>query len=153
MDPSRASIQNIPHPASGRRFRDVVLIDRVASGYNVVQKKRFPVYKELGLFKSANYHTYSCILNTCNSRHIQTLEELCLSADLGFELWSNATRHFTPKSGKSVPEYYSPGALPENEGESVLVALAARREKQAVQVLKSWEVISLQTYSNLQNHL
>ena len=152
LDPARASIQNIPHPDSGRRFRDIILFDRVVAGYNVIQKKRFPIYKELGIFKSSNYQTYSCRLNTTLPKHIKTLEQLCLDADLGFEIWSNATRAFTPKTSITLPEYYGPGLFSDQSGNTVLVALAARREKQIIQVLKSWKVISLQSFSHLERH-
>jgi len=152
VDPARAIIQNIPHPASGRQFRDVVLYDRVVSGYHVVRNKRFPVHEELGLYKRSGYQTYSCLLETTEPADVYTLENLCREADLGFEIWSNATRQFSPQQGQSVPEYYDPGTLSGDLDTQVHVALAARRKKHILQVLNSWTIISLAQYSDLRQH-
>lgn len=152
IDPARAVIQNIPHPDSGRQFRDIILYDRVVSGHHVVGRKRFPVHEELGLYKRSGYQTYSCTLETGNSSDVRILENLCREADLGFEVWSNAARQFSPGGEEPVPEYYDPGLLSDTPEPDLRVALAARRKKHITEVLRSWSVISLARYSDLRLH-
>jgi tetratricopeptide (TPR) repeat protein len=152
VDPARAIIQNIPNPASGRHFRDTVLIDRVVSGHHVVRNKRYAVYDELGLYKGSGYLTYSCTLTTEGYQEVQLLEKICLEAGLGFEVWSGAARQYSPRLSRATPEYYSPGLLEERCADGVLVALAAQRERHVLQALRSWEVISLRSFSDLRRH-
>ena len=153
IDPARCQLRNIPHPASGHRYRDILLFDRIASGYQVVHHKRFPVYPVLGLFKRSSFSTYSCRLHTGEAAAIAALEQLCREANLGFELWSNATRSYAPAPGAGNPEYYGPDLFGELPAEgAVEVAIAAKREKQVLQVLKNWTIISLQTFSDLKSY-
>lgn len=153
IDPVRCQLRNIPHPASGHHYRDILLFDRVAAGHQVVRHRRVPVYRVLGLFKRSGYHTYSCRLETSDPRAIQALEQLCREAGLGFEVWSNASRSYVPGPYREVPEYYGPELLADIPvAGGVEVALAARREKQVRQVLKNWTVISLQRFHDLKCH-
>lgn len=152
LDPVRATLQNIPHPDSGRHFRDIVLIDQQIVGYHVVQNHRYPVYQELGLFKNSGFLTYSCRIDADRPDSIPLLEKLCRDADLGFEIWSRALRQFAPQHHSARPEYYGPGLWEEKPSGGVHVALAARQEKQVLQVLHSWELISLESFYGLECH-
>ena len=152
LDPARAAIQNIPHPDSERRFRDVILYDRVVNGYQVIRNRRFPVYDELGLYKRSPYHTYSCRLETSNNDDVELLGRLCQDADLGFEIWSNAVRQYSAGGKQRVPEYYGPDPSWEVPEAGVIIAIAARREKHVLQVLRSWKLISLSSFSNLESY-
>jgi len=153
LDPARCTIQNIPHPDSERRFRDIVLLDGLVSGYNIIRKKRYPVFDELGLFKRSAFHTFSCVLEAATPSDIQHLEQLCRQADLGFEVWSNASRQQYLQPSQSLPEYYQNPEIIKEQPAATQVAFAARREKQVVQILKTWETISLKSYTALQCHL
>lgn len=149
LDPARGRISNIPFPASDRRYGDIVLFDNEIVGYNVVNNRRVPIYPELGLFKRSVYRTWSCLLIGASKKDIQTLEQLCQNASLGFEIWSNASRAYSPQFESHLPEYYSPTDLTETPEEGVIVALAGKREKAIVDTLNSWEVISLKQYTGL----
>lgn len=154
VDPARAIIENIPDPASGRRFHDLVLYDNVVAGHQVVGRHRFPVYDELALIKPSLFHTFSCVLHTGERKAVRLLDDICREAGLGFENWSNASRVKTGVLQNSLPEYNVPDRLAGNETTGkVLVAIAAPGEGDVLRVLSSWEVISLQTYSDLECHL
>lgn len=153
IDPARAMIENIPHPASGRRYHDLVLIDSVVAGHQVVERKRFPVYDELGLFKPSLFHTYSCILHTTDAEAVGQLESICRKAGLGFENWSNASRVRVGQRQGKTPEYYGPDLHPREEGGGIIAAIAAPDQGEVLRALASWEVVSLQSYSDLECHL
>ncbi len=153
IDPARACIANVPHPASGRRFQDLVLYDNVVAGHHVLGARRFPVYDELGVFKASVFHTFSCILHTEAPEDVRQLEKICRKAGLGFENWSNAARLKTAAQPGSLPEYFGPEFWQPADAECVIAAIAAPDEGDVLRVLSTWEVITLQTYSDLERHL
>ena len=153
VDPARALIENIPHPASGRRYHDLVLYDSIIAGYQVTGNRRFPVYDELGLFKPSVFHTFSCLLHTNTPDAIGALERICREAGLGFENWSNAARTRTGIRQNHLPEYYSPDLSPRQESGGTIAAIAAPSQEDVLRALASWKVITLQSYSDLECHL
>ena len=153
LDPARAQVLSIPHPASGYHYRDVMLYERKPIGHHIVNKRRVPVYAEMGLFKHSPFQTFSCLLHTNRPSDIQQLERLCHTANLGFEVWSNASRSMVMEHPQAFPEYYSRNMLPPDQEEAdhnqCLVAIAALHEAQVQRVLNDWQIISLQQYSDL----
>lgn len=149
IDPARALIQNIPSPEMDRRYHDLIMLDREIVGYNVVQKRRIPIFSELGLYKRSVYRTYSCWLDTADPSEIAVLENLCNTAHLGFEVWSRAVQLKTFQPQDQKPEYYDPGFFASPEREGVVVAIAAKQDRQVIQVLESWEVICLKSFFGL----
>ena len=149
ISPAKGIITNIPYPAADRRYRDIILFDGKISGYNVVNQKRFPVYEELGVFKRSVFTTWSCNLIKVNQEDIQLLERLCQNAKIGFEVWSNATRVFSPFEKSQLPEYYGSDLINSGTDSDVMVAMAAKRKQDLIEVLTSWQVISLKSYNDL----
>lgn len=153
IDPVKGIITNIPHPSSGRNFNDIILFDKEEVGYTVIDQYRHPIYPELGIFKRAGYHTFSAQLLASNKADIKTLEQLCHTANLGFEVWSNATRVFAPQLSGSLPEYY--GSSDKNlpvQPASIFVAIAAKREWEVLRVLRDWSIISLKKFDHITRH-
>lgn len=155
QDPAKGHILSIPHPDSGFRYRDVVLYERKAVGYHVVEQRRIPVYQELGVFKRSPYQTFSCLLHHPNPEQIKQLERLCLEAKLGFEVWSNAARSMVLNNPKAFPEYYSRPILPpetpsdDTPDDHALIAIAALHEAEVLHILDAWQIIALGNYSDL----
>lgn len=153
IDPARARILSIPHPASGFRFRDEVLYERKAVGHHIVDNRRVPVYAELGQVKRSHYRTYSCLLHNVSAKHIQQLEKLCYETRIGFEIWSNAARSMVVDNPQAFPEFYGRSILPAEEKDTpddhALIALAAVHQAEVLHVLDAWQVITLGQYSDL----
>ena len=149
LGPARGFVRNIPHPHSGRRYGDIVLIDNLVQGYHTSDAYRLPVYEELGLLKISHYRTFSCVLQSANSKDIKTLQQLCGDENLGFEVWSSASRAFASPYFGDTPEYYFHNFEPDSE---LLVAVAAPHREAAQEVLDSWKVISLKTYTDFKVH-
>ena len=145
----KGDVAGFQHPLTGHVSASQHVFQE---GHHVVRNKRFPVYNELGLYKRSPYQTYSCRLETSDAGDVELLEQLCRTADLGFEVWSNAVRQYSCGGEERVPEYYGPDPFPEMPEQSLIVAIAARREKHVLQVLRSWNVISLSTFSNLESY-
>ena len=152
LDPARAQILSIPHPASGLRFREEVLYDRKPVGYHVVSKRRIPVYASLGSVKRSPFQTFSCLVHVApDSAAVKQLELLCANAGIGFEVWSNAARIFTPEHRRAFPEYYS-DLVPRESTDQCLVALAALHEAEVQRVLNNWQIITFAQYSDVRGY-
>ena len=153
IDPAKAILLNVPHPASNRRYGDIVLYDKEIVGYHIVQAKKMPVFAELGLFKRALFDTFSCRLESADKEAVNTLANLCREAGLGFEIWSNTSYLMNPKNQKSLKEYYGNLFQSKNHpNQPILAAIASRKEKIVLEVLRSWQIITLGHYSNLYCH-
>ncbi len=155
VDPARAQILSIPNPASGFRFRDMVLYERKPIGYHIVDRKRVAVYKEMGVFKRSPFDTYSCLLHNITSTQIDQLERLCYDARLGFEVWSNASRGMVVDHPNSFAEYHGRSIMPNQKKEQndhALVAIAAIHQAEVIHVLDAWNVISFGEYSDLKSY-
>ena len=159
LDAARGRILSIPHPGSGRRYRDLMLYDRRnAVGTNVQDRRRVTVYPAVSCLKQSPFRTFSCLLHTSSEAAIQKLEELCFEAGLGFEVWSNATRttrqnqvDATSAERKNFPEYYN-DLVPKPDHGTALVAFAAIHPAEVERVLNSWEIISLEGFSDLRRY-
>lgn len=152
VSPASATILNIPHPRSDRRYQDIILYDRRRlTGYTISNKKRVPVFDELGLLKRSTFFTYSCLLPEANESDTQKLADLCLDYGLGFEVWSNSSRALSLTHSDKPAEYYDNSIFPK-EATGALVALASRTEKAVIKVLKAWQIITLQSYEGLKVH-
>ena len=90
------------------------------------------------------------LYNEQGIEHVNTLGKLCEEADLGFDNWSNATRFFQSNIHPKVMEYYDQTVFGKLEKKSFLVAIAARRDENVLEVLKNWEIITLQKFSGLE---
>ena len=156
LDAARARVVSIPHPGSGMRYRDLVLYDRRGQkGYNVIGRRRVPIYQHVDRLKGSPYQTFSCLLHTSDEGLIEQLEQLSYDAGLGFEVWSNATRAVQQDRAKAsdderraFPEYYS-DLLPRPETGTTLIAMAAVHPAEVDRVLNDWQIITLQQYSDL----
>lgn len=151
QDPCRARILSIPHPGSGLRFREVVLYDRHTVGYQVVDQRRIPIYQCLGSHKKSPYQTFSCLIHTTDPDSILQLERLANKAGIGFEVWSNASRVFTPEHRQAFPEYYS-NLHPDEQTDQCLVALAAVHEAEVQHLINNWQLLTYDEYSDLRGY-
>ncbi|PHI19041.1 hypothetical protein CEQ90_14800 [Lewinellaceae bacterium SD302] len=149
LDAARCRIMSIPHPGSKLRFRQLMMYDRRGEqGYNVVGKRRVPVYDAVDSLKLSPYQTFSCLLHTASEKSVLQLEKLCQDAGLGFEVWSNASRMLTLNQEGAFPEYYQ-DILPRENNDATLIAMAALHPAEVERVLNDWQIISLGQYSDL----
>lgn len=144
--PACAKIINIPLPASKLGHKDIVFYDMDPIGYQIIKKKRHPIFQILAKHKTSFYNTYSCNLEETDENDLKKLEVLCHQSGLGFDVWSLSTRAMNDKFFGDKREYYFMDEQI-NEG-TYLVGIAARKEEQAKEVLKAWEIITLKRYTD-----
>ena len=146
IDPVRATIESIPQPSSGRRYKDLILIESKPSARFFQQNKKLPVHDEVQLLKQSAWRTYAVLLHTSAQSDVDILANLCMEAGLGFDNWSNATRFFQPNLHDRVADYFDKSIFGNLEREAFLVALATREPAALAKVLKTWAVITLHKY-------
>lgn len=146
IDPVRATVESIPQPSSGRRYKDLILIENKPNARLFYQSNKLQVHDEVQLLKQSAWRTYTVLLHTSSQADIDTLANLCLEAELGFDNWSNAARFFQPNLHKKVAEYFDHSIFGKLEREVFLVALAARDVQAIFVVLKNWSVITLKKF-------
>ena len=149
LDPTRVQLVSIPHPHSDRSYKDLILIDRSIVGHTIANNRRIPVFQELDLLKRSIYTTYTCWLFTTSEKAIQTLQQLCQDAELGFEVWSNAIRFKSLVKSGNLPEYFSPEMLPLDQStEGVQIAISSKHKHLVQEVLGQWKIITLESCSD-----
>ena len=148
IDPARAMLISIPHPKSDRSYRDIILIDKNRIGTTITGNKKWPIFQELDLLKRSHFQTWSCVLENATEHDLQILEKLADEAKVGIEIWSNASKSMDI-SNRS--EYFSTPHAMNEEGE-VIIAFGARRARHVREVLRSWQVISLKRWHDLERH-
>lgn len=87
IDPARIRLLNVPLPESGRRYGDILLNDGAPEGTRKSGKSEYPVFNELGIWKTSPYSTYEVDLIEFGSEAIQSLKQKCDHANIGFEDW------------------------------------------------------------------
>lgn len=150
IGPARAIIESIPQPSSGKRYKDVVLLNHKPNKQFVLHGKKLGVFDELEIYQSSLWRTYAVVLETGSQKAVNTLANLCKESALGFDNWSNAARFFQPNVHPKVMEYFDQTIFGELEKTAFIVAIAARKDKDVVDVLKNWKIITLQKFSDLE---
>lgn len=151
IDPARAQIESIPQPASGRRYKEIILIDNQPVAHRRLRGKRVPIYEELESVRLSPYDTYAVILETGEKAKVDILDKLCFDAEIGFDNWSQATRQFQIRNAEILPEYFGAEIFAKSYEDInyQLIALAAKSAIEVKEVLYAWKVITLQTYRDL----
>ncbi len=150
IDPARAVIGSIPQPSSGRRFRDVILLESKPDQTIVLQGRKLGVFDEIQVLKSSRWRTYAVVLQTSSQADVDTLAQLCTESDLGFDNWSNASRFLRPDLHPKVSEYFDPSIFGQVQREFFLVAMASLRKKDVLAALKNWKIITLKNFDGLE---
>ncbi|HHM21976.1 MAG TPA: hypothetical protein ENJ20_08120 [Bacteroidetes bacterium] len=150
IGPARAIIESIPQPSSGRRYKDLLLLNRKPNKSFILHGKRLGVFDELQVLRSSLWRTYAVVLETGSQKAVDTLARLCQEAGLGFDNWSNAARYIQPGLHPKVMEYYDQSIFNKLEKEAFIIAIAARYKKDVLEILKNWRIITLQKYSALE---
>ena len=151
IDPARAQIESIPQPASGRRYKETILIDNQPIAHRNLRGKRVPVFEELESVRLSSYDTYAVILETDAKNSVDILDKLCQDAEIGFDNWSKATRQFWLRNEELLPEFFGAEIFSKASGSRnyQLIAFASKSYFEVKEVLYAWKIITLQSYRDL----
>lgn len=90
--PAHAVIANVPLPASGHRFGDVVLHDGEPRGERRLDGREVPVFDELERLEDSGMPTWQAEFVRVSAEDGEALMELAHSRGLGVDVWSGIRR-------------------------------------------------------------
>lgn len=90
IDPARAILRNVPTPACGHRYGDLVLHDGAANGYRLRGEREVPVFDALELIAPSDYATYEASIDDATQSEIDTLIQRFEAASAAAENWTTS---------------------------------------------------------------
>jgi hypothetical protein len=92
IDPARGIIMNVPHPATGRSWRDIILHDGAPNGEREVDGHVVPVFDELEVWEPSNIPTTMFEIELTEPEDAAALKELFTEEDLAAEDFTTNSR-------------------------------------------------------------
>lgn len=90
IDPARAILRNVPTPACGHRYGDLVLHDGAANGYRLRGEREVPVFDALELIAPSDCATYEVSVEGVSAQQVEALAERFKAADAAAENWTDS---------------------------------------------------------------
>ncbi len=137
LDPARAVIRNVPLPASGRRWGDLVLHDGAVNGYRKVGDREYGVFDELGLIEASAFQTFEILLEALTDADQERLVRGAEDLGAAAENWSRSIRYLCRQCSEGRPHAQHDAELQEDRPE-LGFGLAARDEEHLARVLSEW---------------
>ena len=94
--PARVRIENVPHPGSGHRFGDVVLLDGTPDGTRTFAGQEWPVFDEIGVLERSPYPTLTTELTVSGPDDMEAAEVVFVDEGFGFECWPEHDQERSP---------------------------------------------------------
>ncbi|MGJ7524706.1 tetratricopeptide repeat protein [Variovorax sp. GB1P17] len=143
IDPARAILRNVPTPASGHRYGDLVLHDGAANGYRLRGEREVPVFDALELIAPSDYATYEVLIEDATSADIDVLIKRFEAAGGSAENWSTSMQILCKACSEGRPygegHDHPPGEAPGETG-PWRIGIASREEAAALRILEEWRV-------------
>ncbi|MBI1879417.1 MAG: tetratricopeptide repeat protein [Chloroflexi bacterium] len=136
IDPARAIIKNIPLPASGHCFGDVLLHDGAPNGYRMFQGQEVPVFDELEILELSEYRTYEIKVLFRSLEDIEVLTELATQQELAVEDWATI-RNLCKLCSEGRPHQHHQIESPSID-KPIRLGIAARNELEAQKLFEMW---------------
>ena len=140
IDPARAILRNVPSPACGHRYGDLVLHDGAANGYRQRGGHEVPVFDALELIAPSDYSTYEVSIDDATQEDIDALIKRFEAADASAENWTTGMRVLCKACSEGRPDgehNHAPGEPPEATG-PWHIGIASREEAAARRILDEW---------------
>jgi hypothetical protein len=142
IDPARAILRNVPTPACGHRYGDLVLHDGAANGYRLRGEREVPVFDALELIAPSEYATYEVSIDDATQEEIEALVERFKAAGAMAENWTASMEVLCRACSEGRPHAdgghnHGPGEPPAALGPWRL-GIASREEAAARRILDEW---------------
>jgi hypothetical protein len=103
IDPARGVIENVPSPATGRHWRDVVLHDGAPNGERQVRGQVVPVFDELDLWAPSQIPTSLVTVRVAGDEHALALTRAFEAAGWAAEDWTRDVRLLCRRCSEGQP--------------------------------------------------
>lgn len=112
LDPARARIENVPFPASGFCFGDVLLHDGAPAGERVSNGETFPVFNCLGLWRASRVSTWTLEMPGVFHDRIDAIQEALARVVHRAECWTSTVRWLCRQCSEGLPHDEHDSDLP-----------------------------------------
>jgi len=137
LDPARAVIRNVPLPASGRRWRDLLLHDGAINGYRMLGDREVGVFDELELLEASEFATFEVLLEALSEEERERLESIADDLGAAAEDWSRSIRYLCRQCSEGRPHADHDADLRADRPD-LAFGVAARDEAHLDRVLSGW---------------
>ena len=133
--PARVQVTNVPWPASGHRWHDIVLHDGAPNGYRTWGGQDYPVFDELERWSRSDVATLECLVQGEEGDIVELLQEF--PEGTGAEDWTKSVRSLCRQCSEGHPDagHKHGNFLASDDGR--IIGIAAARDV-AEQILDSW---------------
>lgn len=136
IDPARALIRNIPFPASGHHYGDIVLHDGEPNGYRRLGETEVPVFDALALLEASPFATYEVVVEAVNKEDRDAFMSLADVHELPMEDWSTV-RMLCHLCSTGRPHAHHESQK-DNNGPLGRYGIAARDDSEVTNLLEAW---------------
>jgi tetratricopeptide (TPR) repeat protein len=142
IDPARAILRNVPTPACGHRYGDLVLHDGAPNGYRLRGEQEVAVFDALELIAPSEHATYEVSVEGVSSEDIEALVQRFKTADAFAENWTDSMEVLCRACSEGRPHgegrhNHGAGEAPGTLGPWRL-GIASREEAGARRILDEW---------------
>jgi tetratricopeptide (TPR) repeat protein len=142
IDPARAILRNVPTPACGHRYGDLVLHDGAANGYRLRGEREVPVFDALELIAPSDYSTFEVTVENVGKDDIAALVRRFEAAGAAAENWTDSMQMLCRACSEGRPYGEGQHNHGADEAPGTLgpwrLGIAARNEAAARGVLDEW---------------
>ena len=139
IDPARARIANVPLPASGHRYGDLVLHDGVQVGERGYFEHKVPVFNELQRLEPSPFATFTAFVSCESGLELEGLPQLAVPGVAMAEDWTVGLRGTCLRCSYGVPHQHHRHAAGGDEWNPDRTLGVAAESEQAVRtLLEAW---------------
>jgi|NGEPerStandDraft_6_1074524.scaffolds.fasta_scaffold84218_2 tetratricopeptide (TPR) repeat protein len=116
IDPARGIIMNVPHPATGRSWRDIVLHDGAPNGEREIDGHIVPVFDEIEVWEPSNIPTTMFEVELAEPEDADELKSLFSDQELVAEDFTTNSRVLCKRcsEGRPIPGHTHEAESPPN---------------------------------------
>jgi hypothetical protein len=137
IDPARIRVENVPLPASERRYGDILINDGAEEGTRISNGREFSVFDELGVWKVSPYSTFEAELLMPNEGALESLGKKCRASGLWVEDWGTV-RILCEACSRGTPGEHVCTNEPTRQGR---YGFAAKSENSLRTLLREWSEV------------
>ncbi|MGH8081115.1 MAG: hypothetical protein ACREP7_11100, partial [Lysobacter sp.] len=138
IDPARGRIRNVPFPASGHRYADIVLHDGASNGKRRIGDREYMVFDELMLWQASPYSTFEACIVTPQPELLATLAERIHRGGGQIEDWTESVRYICKACSEGDPDRAHDHPVADADGDARQLGLAAVEESMLRAAINDW---------------
>jgi hypothetical protein len=139
IDPVRARLLNVPLPASGFRFGDIVLHDGAQTGTRTLNGREVPVFNVLERLQRSEFETVSVFVTCEDHEHLASLVEISAPGIGSIEDWTHSVVGICLRCSYGMPHNHDAPDEERSLESERNIGVAAQGRSVVEKMLDRWE--------------